>query len=227
MTTSPFSSSMRTMLSLFSFVLFLALSLTPTPASGAALTTIVEPHERSCYYAWVDAAGEKVGFYFAVQSGGHFDIDYTVHDPDLRLIISGHKERQLDIIFTGNTVGEYTFCFENAMSTVAEKLIDFDITVESEPRLDLPIQPTKLLKEHSAPLEEMIGNLHDKLTQVERTQRYFRVRENRNFDTVKSTQSKIFWYSLVESVTMVGISLAQVYIVRALFEKGSTKRYRV
>lgn len=113
------------------------------------------------------------------------------------------------------------------MSTVAEKLIDFDITVESEPRLDLPIQPSKLLKDHSAPLEEMIGNLQDKLTQVQRTQRYFRVRENRNFDTVKSTQSKIFWYSVTQSVTMIGISLAQVYIVRALFEKGSTKRYRV
>ncbi|GAK66266.1 endosomal cargo receptor [Moesziomyces antarcticus] len=211
---------------LFALCALLLLSLTPS-VSGAALTTLVEPHERSCFYAWVDAAGEKVGFYFAVQSGGHFDIDYTVHDPDNKLIISGHKERQLDIIFTGNTVGEYTFCFENAMSTVAEKLIDFDITVESEPRLDLPITPAKLLKEHSAPLEEGISNLNDKLTQITRTQRYFRVRENRNFNTVKSTQSKIFWYSVVESATMVGISAAQVYIVRTLFEKGSTKRYRV
>ncbi|ETS62318.1 hypothetical protein PaG_03397 [Moesziomyces aphidis] len=211
---------------LFALCALFLLSLTPS-VSGAALTTLVEPNERSCFYAWVDAAGEKVGFYFAVQSGGHFDIDYTVHDPDNKLIISGHKERQLDIIFTGNTVGEYTFCFENAMSTVAEKLIDFDITVESEPRLDLPITPAKLLKEHSAPLEEGISNLNDKLTQITRTQRYFRVRENRNFNTVKSTQSKIFWYSVVESATMVGISAAQVYIVRTLFEKGSTKRYRV
>ncbi|TKY88704.1 hypothetical protein EX895_002335 [Sporisorium graminicola] len=214
--------------SLLTTLLLLTLTvLTPRSVSAAALTTLVEPHEHACFYAWVDAAGEKVGFYFAVQSGGHFDIDFAVHDPDNKLIVAGHKERQLDIIFTGNTVGEYSFCFENAMSTIAEKLIDFDITVESEPRLDLPIQPAKLLKEHSAPLEEGIGNIADKLTQIARTQRYFRVRENRNFDTVRSTQSKIFWYSVVESVTMVGISVAQVYIVRALFEKGSTKRYRV
>lgn len=206
--------------------LLLVLLLTPT-SHGAALTTLLEPHERSCFFAWVDAAGEKVGFYFAVQSGGHFDIDYSVHDPDNRLIIAGQKERQLDIIFTGNTVGEYTFCFENSMSTVAEKLIDFDITVESEPRLDLPITPSKLLKEHSAPLEEGISSLGNSLEQVGRTQRYFRVRENRNFDTVRSTQSKIFWYSVVESATMVGISVGQVWIVRALFERGSTKRYRV
>ncbi|SNX83970.1 related to ERP2 - p24 protein involved in membrane trafficking [Melanopsichium pennsylvanicum] len=225
--TTSSSMSASTFTLIFSTILLVVLTLAPSCVSAAALTTLVEPHERSCFYAWVDAAGEKVGFYFAVQSGGHFDIDYTVHDPDNKLIIDGQKERQLDIIFTGNTIGEYTFCFENTMSTLADKLIDFDITVESEPRLDLPIQPSKLLKEHSAPLEEMIGNLQDKLTQVGRTQRYFRVRENRNFDTVQSTQSKIFWYSVVESVTMLGVSAAQVYIVRALFEKGSTKRYRV
>ncbi|EST09345.1 hypothetical protein PSEUBRA_000937 [Kalmanozyma brasiliensis GHG001] len=208
-------------------LLVLTLSLLTPTTRAAALTTLIEPHERTCYYAWVDAALEKVGFYFAVQSGGHFDIDYTIHDPDQKLILSGTKERQLDIIFTGNTVGEYTFCFDNSMSSVAEKLVDFDITVESEPRLDLPIKAGKLLKEHSAPLEEGIGGLGEKLEQIGRTQRYFRVRENRNFDTVRSTQSKIFWYSVVESATMVGISVAQVWIVRALFERGSTKRYRV
>lgn len=207
--------------------LVLLLTLAPIQTSAAALTTLIGAHERSCFYAWVDAAGEKVGFYFAVQSGGQFDIDYTVHDPDNKLIISGHKERQLDIIFTGNTVGEYSFCFENAMSTLAEKLVDFDITVESEPRLDLPIAPAKQIKDQSPPLEEGISNMHEKLTQIGRTQRYFRLRENRNFNTVKSTQSKIFWYSVIESATMVGISVAQVWIVRALFEKGSTKRYRV
>lgn len=199
-----------------------------TSVESAALTTLLEPHSgKNCYYAWVDQAGEKVGFYFAVQSGGSFDIDYTVIDPNDGIIVSGQRERQVDIIFTGNTVGEYTFCFSNDMSSFSEKLIDFDITVESEPRLDPPINPTALLKDHSAPLEDSITTVADKLTAITRTQRYFRLRENRNTDTVKSTQNKIFWYSVIESATMIGISAAQVYIVRALFERGSTKRYRV
>lgn len=199
-----------------------------TSVESAALTTLLEAHSgKNCYYAWVDQAGEKVGFYFAVQSGGSFDIDYTVIDPNDGIIVSGQRERQVDIIFTGNTVGEYTFCFSNDMSSFSEKLIDFDITVESEPRLDPPINPTALLKDHSAPLEDSITTVADKLTAITRTQRYFRLRENRNTDTVKSTQNKIFWYSVIESATMIGISAAQVYIVRALFERGSTKRYRV
>lgn len=191
----------------------LCLLLVPMHASAAALTAILAPHERDCYYAWVDQVGEKVGFYFAVQSGGNFEVGYSVHDPNDKPIIEGHKERQLDVVFTGNTVGEYVFCFHNDYTSFAEKLVstdfqafeahqatvtdhvflmmtqvDFDITVESEPRLEIPMTPAQLLSDHSAPLEESITKIHRELTGVGRTQRFFRTRENRNFDTVVSTQ---------------------------------------
>lgn len=106
----------------FATTLLLA-CLAMSTVQGAALTTNVEPHQRACFYAWVDKEGEKVGFYFAVQSGGSFDIDYEVTNPTEKVIVAGHKERQLDVIFTGNEVGEYSFCFENAMSSFAPKIV--------------------------------------------------------------------------------------------------------
>lgn len=48
--------------------------------------------------------GEKVGFYFSVQSGGSFDIDYVVQDPNEKVLLEGQGERQGDYIFTANTV---------------------------------------------------------------------------------------------------------------------------
>lgn len=143
--------------------------------------------QRSCYYAWVDEAGEKVGWYFAVQSGGDFEIEWSVTSPSNKVIIEGTKERQADIIFTGQEVGEYTFCFQDP-TFAAEKMVDFDITVESEPRLTLPLSQAALLSEHSVPLEDSIGKVQEQLTSIGRTQRYFRTWENRGFDTVKSTQ---------------------------------------
>lgn len=44
------------------------------------------------------------GFYFAVQSGGNFEIDYVVLDPDDRVILEGQGEKQGDYIFTANKV---------------------------------------------------------------------------------------------------------------------------
>ncbi|PWN97979.1 hypothetical protein FA09DRAFT_330137 [Tilletiopsis washingtonensis] len=217
---------MPTMLHVMTLLPLLFLALLPC-IHGAALTTVLAPQERSCFYAWVDKAGEKVGFYFAVQSGGSFDIDYHIASPSDKVVLEGQKERQLDVVFTGNEVGEYAFCFENDMSNFNEKMIDFDITVESEPRLDAPLSGAALLTEHSAPLEDSIQKLDGQLTQVQRTQRYFRVWENRGFSTVRSTQSKLLWYSIIESLVVIGLSLGQVHLVRRMFEKGSTRRYRV
>ena len=43
--------------------------------------------------------------------------------------MGGAKERQGDFVFTAGESGEYSFCFDNEMSTFAEKFVDFEITV--------------------------------------------------------------------------------------------------
>lgn len=135
----------------------------------------------------MDEAGEKVGWYFAVQSGGDFEIEWSISSPTNKIVVEGNKDRQADIIFTAQEVGEYTFCMQDP-SFAMQKMVDFDITVESEPRLTAPLSQAALLSEHSAPLEESIGTVQEQLTSITRTQRYFRSWENRGFDTVKSTQ---------------------------------------
>lgn len=49
--------------------------------------------------------------------------------PTDKVILDGTKERQGDFVFTANDVGEYRFCFNNEMSTFAEKMVDFEIAV--------------------------------------------------------------------------------------------------
>lgn len=64
-----------------------------------------------------------------MQSGGSFDIDFSVYGPGEKLVMDGTKERQGDFVFTAQSVGEYRFCFNNEMSTFAEKTVDFEIAV--------------------------------------------------------------------------------------------------
>ena len=105
-----------------------------------------------------------------MQSGGSFDIDFEVKDPNEKSLLDGQRERQGDYVLTANTVGEYSFCFENDMSTLTEKLIDFDIMVESEPRHEAPARPAQLSEQTSA-LEESIFRLNGMLLNVKRTQK--------------------------------------------------------
>ena len=105
-----------------------------------------------------------------MQSGGSFDIDFEVKDPNEKSLLDGQRERQGDYVLTANTVGEYSFCFENDMSTLTEKLVDFDIMVESEPRREPPAKPGQIADQTSA-LEESIFRLNGMLINIKRTQK--------------------------------------------------------
>ena len=114
---------MRSTLTSALVVLVLACTMLFRSAEAAALSAQVPRQGKTCFYAWVDQALEKVGFYFAVQEGGDFDTDYVVMSPTDKIILQGEKSSQEDYVFTANEFGEYSFCFENGSSTKEVKLV--------------------------------------------------------------------------------------------------------
>ncbi|KAG0322362.1 hypothetical protein BGZ99_003360 [Dissophora globulifera] len=202
-------------------LLFLARS-----ADATALAYNVAAHEKACFYTWVDVPQKKLAFYFAVQSGGSFDIDVEVKDPTLKTILSLEKERQGDYVFSANEVGEYSFCFSNDMSTFAEKMVNFEISIENEKRAAQADQNEKGSgsQAQAAAMDESLFRLAGALGKVDRIQKQFRTRESRNFSTVISTEYRIFWFSLTESILIVAMSMAQVYVVRTFFS-GSKRSH--
>ncbi|KAI5193529.1 thymine dioxygenase [Aureobasidium subglaciale] len=193
--------------------------------SATALTYKLPPNGKECFYSHIEQKGAKVAFYFAVQSGGSFDVDYAVHGPSSepgreKTILDGTKERQGDFVFTANEAGEYRFCFDNSISTFADKMIDFEISIENEPRAaSIPSKQGANVEQTSA-LENSVLKLSGQLSTITRQQKYFRTRENRNFSTVRSTEQRIFNFSIIESLMMVGMAGLQVFIVRMFFQTG-------
>ena len=240
----------------------LGLLLAPLTAA-TALTYTLAPNEKACFFAAVEQPGAKVAVYFAVQSGGSFDVDYTVTGPREHLIMAGNKERQGDFVFAAGEAGEHRVCFDNDMSTFTDKMVDFEITVsisrrgtcraspmlrsipplylgfqphrrpiaerdrhsqvENEVRTPLPVKKGTT-PEQTVGLEDSLNKLAGQLSTVARNQKYFRTRENRNFSTVRSTERRIWHFSVVESLTMVAMAGLQVFVVRFFFQ-GARKGY--
>jgi hypothetical protein len=136
--------------------------------------------------------------------------------------LKGEQEKQADYVFTANHFGEYSFCFSNDMSTWAEKLVDFEITVENEQRpqfvksADGKEEPVTLTE-----MEESMMRIAGSLTHIQRAQKYFRTRENRNSATVSSTESRIFWFAFLTSSAIIAMAGLQVFVIKSFF---STKR---
>jgi hypothetical protein len=171
-------------------------------------------------------------------------VDYSVTGPSKepgkeKVILDGEKERQGDYVFTATYSGEYRFCFDNSVSTFTDKLVDFEISVrhmletlsgdaftnhlhlqvEDEPRANLP-QKSGASPEQLSGVEETILRVSSQISTLTRQQKYFRTRENRNFSTVRSTEKRVFNFSLLEGAVMVGMACLQVFVVRMFFTGG-------
>ncbi|KAI9472432.1 MAG: emp24/gp25L/p24 family/GOLD-domain-containing protein [Benjaminiella poitrasii] len=201
----------KTSLVLLFFFCFLASQVRAT-----ALTYRLGSNEKSCFYLSNDKPGKKIGFYFAVQQGGAFDVDFNIIAPNGESILDGSEEKQGDFVFTANQFGEYSFCFSNEKSTWAEKLIDFELVLENEERPEFinsqtgePVAITEM--------EESLMRISGSVTNIIRTQKYFRTRENRNAATVESTEGRIFWFALLESLAIITMACLQVYIIKNFF----------
>lgn len=131
--------------------------------------------------------------------------------------MDGQKERQGDFVFSANVVGDYSFCFDNEMSTFAEKYVDFEIAVENEARAQLPSKQGTT-PEQTSVLEESIFKVSGQLSTISRNQKYFRTRENRNFATVNSTEGRIINFSMIQIGLIICMGALQVFVVRFFFQ---------
>ena len=77
----------------------------------------------------------------------------------------------------------------------------------------MPLDNNVDKSEHLSPLETSIHNIAASLNNIGRLQKYFRTRENRNFETVKSTIGRIYYFSLLESFLIIGMAAIQVYMI--------------
>lgn len=98
--------------------------------------------------------------------------------------------------------------------------------VENESRTQLPSKKGSS-PEQTSVLEESIFKLSGQLSTINRNQKYFRTRENRNFSTVRSTEKRIFNFSVVESALMICMAGLQVFTVRFFFQGARKGEFSV
>ena len=161
------------------------------------LTYRLQGHEKSCFYGIAKYKGEKMAIYYSVQTAdgsGVFQIDFKVNDAKHNDIVDSVKESSGDFVFAATAPGEYAFCFSNADSH--EKTVYIDLTFESDttsqtgqPGTEVRHAPGSAgakkeeLKKALDPMENAINQVSDLLGNMQRMQRYFKTRENRNIST--------------------------------------------
>merc|ERR1712169_175716 len=90
--------------------------------AATALTYNLAAHERACFFAETKKDNEKVAFYFAVQSGGSFDVDYQVEGPNGKVILAGENESRAQLPSKQGTSPEQTSVLEESIFKISGQL---------------------------------------------------------------------------------------------------------
>lgn len=209
-------------------VLVLA-AMVPQGADAVTLTYKMTSHERACFYTIAKKDGEKLAFYYSVQNGGDYEVSYDVTAPDGSVMIQG-KERQGDWVLSATGPGDYSFCFSNVGTTVAEKVIDFDITAQFE-ELDRDVSfqadagvDKEEVRLKVQPLIDSAAKLSNALNNLMKVQKYIKNRESRNLKTVISTNGRLGYFGFLQCLILVAVAYAEVTVIERFFIKSGKMR---
>jgi hypothetical protein len=72
--------------------------------------------------------------------------------------------------------------------------------------------------EQTSIIEESLFKISSQISSISRSQKYFRTRENRNFSTVNSTETRIINFSMIQIALVICMGGLQVFVVRFFFQ---------
>jgi len=100
--------------------------------------------------------------------------------------------------------GLYEVCFSNKDTSFAEKVVALSLHTGDELFQDIARQ------EHITPLETEITQLTDGVAKIEDEQQYMWARERQTAETNASTNARVLWFSVAETVVIVGLGVWQI-----------------
>lgn len=171
-----------------------------------------------CFHERV-SIGVKLGFSFEVIEGGFYDIDVEIKDPTNVILHSDEKTSNGKYTIEANMEGPYQFCFSNKKSSYTPKTIIFDID-----RSDVAIGGSKISPDGSKEddetkkLMDMVSGVLLSTISSRHDVRFLTARDRVHRAINEATNSRIVWWSGVEFLLLLSVTLGQVWYLKRFFE---------
>lgn len=208
--------------------------------NGHSLTTVMEPHEKDhCFYIIPEDTKGYLDFYYSEAvtklsrnsgAAGSAPVKLQVFGPSMELLQDHPPKAVLSTKVTDLRSGQYAFCLSYAGNERRDrKVLDIDLSEHEStasggqgiPKDDPDGgNESTLGRRLRGTNQKLNGDLADML----HTLRYIKNREKRNMETVEESNSRVFWFSILECVLVVVIAIVQVATLKHLFGTGSRPR---
>ena len=142
-----------------------------------------------------------------------------VRDPRQNVIVTHQMTQDGQFGFTSSISGEHVICclvspqpYQYAGSKTYRVQLVLDYGEEA-------IDYAQLAKsEHLSAIEVEVRKLNDKLRAISKEQEYHKAREIAWRDQSESVNANVMWWSIAQTVVLVGAGLVQLYLLTKFFK---------
>ncbi|GMT08360.1 hypothetical protein PENTCL1PPCAC_30534 [Pristionchus entomophagus] len=142
---------------------------------------------------------------------------WKLKDPEEKVILSKLYLSEGRFTFTSHTPGEHTIClYSNSSSwfSGAQLRVHLDIQAGEHTQDYVQIAQKDKLNE----LQLRIRQLLDQVDQIQKEQNYQRYREERFRQTSESTNQRVLWWSIGQTLVLVATGAWQMRHLKGFFE---------
>lgn len=186
------------------------LLLVPGPGGASEITFELPDNAKQCFYEDI-AQGTKCTLEFQVITGGHYDVDCRLEDPDGKVLYKEMKKQYDSFTFTASKNGTYKFCFSNEFSTFTHKTVYFDFQVGEDP----PLFPSENRVSALTQMESACVSIHEALKSVIDYQTHFRLREAQGRSRAEDLNTRVAYWSVGEALILLVVSIGQVFLLKS------------
>lgn len=194
----------------------------PEPGGASEITFELPDNAKQCFYEDI-TQGTKCTLEFQVITGGHYDVDCRLEDPDGNVLYKEMKKQYDSFTFTASKNGTYKFCFSNEFSTFTHKTVYFDFQVGEDP----PLFPSENRVSALTQMESACVSIHEALKSVIDYQTHFRLREAQGRSRAEDLNTRVAYWSIGEALILLVVSIGQVFLLKSFFSDKRTTTTRV
>lgn len=146
------------------------------------------------------------------------DIVITVTDPTGEVKLQQLTIEKGSVGFRSTVAGEHSICIQTSTASYygSKRSFRFEFSISlGESAIDYS-EIAKL--EHLTAIEIEVRKLNDKIRSIKSEQDYQTSREARFRDTSESTNSRVLWFSLLQTIILIAAGLWQLFMLKRFFK---------
>ena len=197
------------------------------------LTVEISPGKYQCFFQTVTEKHKSFEIDYQVIDGGDLNINFmlilgaNILKQDSMKTDASHRLESVE-------PGDYQICFDNSFSYQARKVVFFEIYLydadgnleevdiskysTTDPELQKRLNELGLTM---AQFHEKFGKIKNQLNKIEYYQSMARSQEARDRSIMNANYDRVMFWSIFNSIILIGVGAIQVYMIRSLFEEDS------